>query len=130
MRGRSIAARRAAHARGLAAERLCTLRLRLTGWRILARRYATPAGELDIVAKRGGLIAFVEVKHRRDRQGVLDAISAHQRRRIENAATIFLSRHPNWRKLSFRFDLMVVTPWRWPCHLPDAWRPDRSGAVI
>ena len=130
MRGRSLAARRAAHERGLAAERLCTLRLRLTGWRILARRYATPAGELDIVARRGGLIAFIEVKHRKDRERVLDAVSVHQRRRIENAATIFLSRHPNWRKLSFRFDLMVVTPWRWPCHLPDAWRPDRSGDVI
>ena len=130
MRGRSLAARRAAYKRGLAAERLCTLRLRLAGWRILARRYATPAGELDIIAKRGALIAFVEVKHRRQRQDVLEALSAHQRRRIENAATIFLSRHPNWRKLSFRFDLMVVSPWRWPSHLPDAWRSDRSGTVF
>ena len=130
MRGRSVAARRAAHERGLAAERLCTLRLRLAGWRILARRYATPAGELDIVAKRGALIAFVEVKHRKEREGVLETITARQRRRIEDAATIFLSRHPNWRKLSLRFDVMVVSPWRWPSHLPDAWRPERSGAVL
>ena len=100
------------------------------GWRILARRYATPVGELDIVAKRGALIAFVEVKYRREQQGILETISAHQRRRIENAATIFLSRHPKWRKLSLRFDLMVVSPWRWPNHLPDAWRPNRSGAVL
>ena len=130
MRSRSLEARRAAYERGLAAERLCALRLRLTGWRILARRYATPAGELDIVAKRGALIAFVEVKHRKEQQGILETVSAHQRRRIENAATIFLSRHPKWRKLSLRFDLMVVSPWRWPSHLPDAWRPDRSGAVL
>ena len=100
------------------------------GWRILARRYATPMGELDIVAKRGALIAFVEVKYRKEQQGILETISARQQRRIENAATIFLSRHPNWRKLSFRFDLMVVSPWRWPSHLPDAWRSDRRGAVL
>ena len=130
MRGRSLEERRAAYARGLAAERLCALRLRLTGWRILARRYATPAGELDIVARRGTLIAFIEVKHRKEREGILEAVTAHQRRRIENAATIYLSRHPNRRKLSLRFDLMVVSPWRWPSHLPDAWRPDRSGTVI
>ena len=130
MHGRSLAARRAAHRHGLAAERLCALRLRLTGWRILARRYETPAGELDIVAKRGALIAFVEVKHRKEREGVLETITARQRRRIEDAATIFLSRHPNWRKLSFRFDVMVVSPRRWPNHLPDAWRPERSGAVL
>ena len=130
MRGRSLAARRAAHDRGLAAEWLCTLRLRLAGWRILARRYATPVGELDIVARRGALIAFVEVKHRSERQGALETITARQRRRIENAAIIFLSRHQNWRKLSLRFDVMVVTPWRWPCHLPDAWRPDRAGTVL
>ena len=130
MRGRSLEARRAAYGRGLAAERLCALRLRLTGWRILARRYSTPAGELDIVARRGALIAFVEVKYRTQHQGALEALSAHQRRRIENAATIFLSRHPKWRKLSLRFDLMVVSPWRWPSHLPNAWRPDRSGAVL
>ena len=129
MRGRSLAARRAAHDRGLAAERLCALRLRFAGWRILARRYATPAGEIDIVARRGRLIAFVEVKHRSNRRGVLETITAHQRRRIENAASIFLSRYPNWRKLSLRFDVMVVTPWRWPYHLPDAWRPDGAAAI-
>ena len=130
MRERSLEARRAAYGRGLAAERLCALRLRLTGWRILARRYATPAGELDIVARRGALIAFVEVKYRKEQQAIIETIGARQRRRIENAATIFLSRHPKWRKLSFRFDLMVVSPWRWPSHLPDAWRPDQSGAVL
>ncbi len=129
MSGRSRAARRAAHRRGLAAERLCALRLRLCGWRILARRYATAAGELDIVARRGRLIAFIEVKHRGERSGALETITARQRQRIENAASIFLSRHPNWRKLSLRFDVMVVIPWRWPSHLPDAWRPDRTQAI-
>ena len=88
MQERSLAARRAAHGRGLGAERLCALSLRLAGWRILARRYGTPAGELDIVARRGRLIAFVEVKHRRERQGVLETITARQRRRIENAARV------------------------------------------
>ena len=126
---RDLAARRAAESRGRAAERLCALRLRLTGWRILARRYATPVGELDIIAKRGALIAFIEVKHRRDVHGALETITARQRMRIERAATVFLSRYPKWRKLVLRFDVMVVTPWRWPRRLSDAWRPDGVGTV-
>ena len=126
---RDLTARRAAERRGRAAERLCALRLRLTGWRVLARRYATPVGELDIVARRGALIVFVEVKHRRDPHGALETITVRQRMRIERAATVFLSRYPKWRKLALRFDVMVVTPWRWPRRLPDAWRPDGVGTV-
>ena len=103
------------------------LRLRLTGWRILARRFATPAGEIDIVARRGALIAFVEVKQRTSRAHVLETVTARQRRRIENAASIFLSRHPNWRKLSLRFDVMVVSPLAMAVPLPGrlASRPHR-----
>lgn len=124
---RTVAARRAAERKGRAAERLCALRLRLSGWRVLARRYATPVGEIDIVARRGALLAFIEVKHRRDTREALEAITARQRTRIERAATVFLSRHPRWRKLGLRFDVMVVTPWRWPRRVVDAWRPDGAG---
>lgn len=124
---RTVAARRAAERKGRAAERLCALRLRLSGWRVLARRYATPVGEIDIVARRGALLAFIEVKRRRDAREALEAITARQRMRIERAATVFLSRHPRWRKLALRFDVMVVTPWRWPRRVADAWRPDGTG---
>ena len=124
---RTVAARRAAERKGRAAERLCALRLRLSGWRVLARRYATPVGEIDIVARRGALLAFIEVKHRRDAREALEAITARQRTRIERAAMVFLSRHPRWRKLALRFDVMVVTPWRWPRRVADAWRPDGAG---
>ena len=123
---RDVAARRAAHARGHAAERWCTLRLRLAGWRILARRYATPVGELDIVAKRGDLIAIIEVKRRHTLEEALEAITPMQRNRIERATAMFLSHHPKWRSLALRFDVMVVIPWRWPRHVADAWRPERA----
>lgn len=126
---RTVAARRAAERQGRAAERLCALRLRLTGWRILARRYATPVGEVDIVARRGALVAFIEVKHRRDAREALETITARQRTRIERAATVFLSRHPRWRKLALRFDVMVVTPGRWPRRVTDAWRPGGAGTA-
>ena len=126
---RTLAARRAAERAGRAAERLCALRLRLTGWRILARRYATPVGEIDIVARRGALLAFIEVKRRRDARAALEAITARQRTRIERAATVFLSRHPRWRTLALRFDVMVVAPGRWPRRVTDAWRPGDAGAA-
>lgn len=126
---RELATRRAAEARGHAAERRCTLALRLAGWRILARRYATPVGEIDIVAKRGRLIAIVEVKNRRTLREGLEAVTPYQRNRIERAASVFLSRHPKWRKLALRFDVMVVIPRRWPRHVADAWRPDGAGSL-
>ncbi len=118
----STAPRRRAERFGRWAEGLCVAALRLRGWRILARRFDAGVGEIDIVARRGRLIAIVEVKARRGAVG--DAVpGARQRRRIERAATAFLARHPDLARHDLRFDLMVVRPWRLPRHLPDAWRP-------
>ena len=93
--------------RGHAAERRCALLLRLKGWRILARRYRTPVGEIDLIAKRDKIVAAIEIKAR---QTLMEAVTPHQRRRIERAAEAFLSQHPKWRNLGFRFDVMAVTP--------------------
>ncbi len=117
------APRRTAHRRGLAAERLCVLRLRCAGWRVLARRFASPVGEIDIVAARRRTLVFIEVKYRQGAADALAAVTPAQRVRIERAAAMFLSRYPKWRKLMIRFDVMIATPGRWPRHLPDAWRP-------
>ncbi len=116
--------RRRAYLRGHAAERRCALLLRLKGWRILARRYRTPVGEIDLIAKRGKIVAAIEIKARQTLMEALEAVTPHQRRRIERAAETFLSQHPKWRNLGFRFDVMAVTPRHWPKHVTDAWRPD------
>src|SRR3954470_4056022 len=86
--------RLAAWRRGRWSEALCRLALRLKGYRILARGWRCPQGEIDIVARRGGTVAIVEVKARRTLDAAGSALSAHQRRRLEHAAATFVARHP------------------------------------
>ncbi len=107
---------------GRLAETAAAWMLRLKGFRILARRYATPVGEIDLVATRGSLVIFVEVKQRALLDMAAAATSARQRRRIERAAATFLQRHPQLRHASCRFDVVAVAPARWPLHVVDAWR--------
>ncbi len=115
--------RRKAYRFGRLAEGLSVWRLRLSGWRILARRFKAPGGEADIIARRGHMLAVIEVKARKDTDIALEAVTPRQRRRIERAASIFLARHPKFAALSVRFDVMLVAPWRLPRHIADAWRP-------
>lgn len=114
--------RRAAHGYGLMAEARCALGLRLRGYRVLARRYKAPVGEVDIVARRGRTLVFVEVKARGSLDAAAEALTERQRRRILAAARMFLARHPHLAGLDSRFDVMLVAPWRWPRHVVDAWR--------
>ncbi|MFQ5985516.1 MAG: YraN family protein [Alphaproteobacteria bacterium] len=116
------ATRGAAYRFGLHAEGLCAWRLRLKGYRILARRFRVGAGEIDIVARRGRVVAFVEVKARREAGGE-EALTPRQRARIVRAAEAFLARRPELAGLDLRFDVMLVRPWGPPRHLCDAWRP-------
>lgn len=123
----TAARRRWAEARGQRAESLAAWYLRAKGYAILARRYRTPAGELDLVARRGGAVAFVEVKTRDDLEQAKDAVTARQRQRILRAAEVYLQRHPSLGKLEFRFDVILIARRRWPKHIADAWRaPDRG----
>ena len=116
-----IAERHAALARGRRAEALAAWRLRLAGWRILARNLKLPQGEIDIVARRGAVVAFVEVKTRAELATAADAVTARQRRRIRNAAAGFLARRPDLAGLVLRFDAILVIG-MWPRHMPDAWQ--------
>ncbi len=97
--------------------------LRLKGYRILARDYRAGVGELDIVARRGRLLAVVEVKRRPDMAAALAAVTARQQRRIARAAQAFLASHMGLGDLDIRFDVIVVRPHRPPRHIKDAWRP-------
>ena len=116
--------RQLAERRGLRAERVVACWLRLTGWRVLLRRYRTPVGEIDLIARRGRTLAIIEVKAREELGAAFDAVPPSSRRRIERATAYYLAGHPQWGKFSPRFDLIVVRPWRLPRHVKDAWRPD------
>ncbi|PWW00102.1 putative endonuclease [Hoeflea marina] len=112
--------RRKAERRGHRAETLAALALIVKGYRIVARRYKTPLGEIDLIARRGDLVAFVEVKARSDWQAGFDAVSHATQRRIIAAGDLWLGRQRDAARLSLRNDIVVVRPWRWPLHYPDA----------
>jgi putative endonuclease len=126
MRGSPADPRRLkARRRGRFAEELCRWHLRLRGWRILASDWRCAAGEIDIVARRRGVLAVIEVKSRPDFATGAAALLPRQRRRIARAVEVFLAMRPELAALALRFDVMVVEPLRLPRHLPGAWRHDR-----
>ncbi|RAU23684.1 YraN family protein [Paramagnetospirillum kuznetsovii] len=116
-----------ARRRGRLAEGLAVVWLRLKLYRVLARGVQTGrgsgAGEIDIVAKRGRTLIFVEVKSRATLDEAIESIGYSQRRRIETAAAAFLARRPELASCQIRFDALVVAPGRLPHHIRDAWRP-------
>jgi len=113
----ATALRREAERRGRRAESLAAWLLRLKGYRVLARRYKTPAGEIDLVMKRGRTVVFVEVKQRPDEIAALEAITPAARQRIARAAALWVSRHPAAATLDQRFDIVLACPGRIPRHL-------------
>lgn len=116
--------RQRAQRRGRMAEWLCLWHLRLRGWRIVARGWRCPAGEIDILARRGRVLAVIEVKSRAEIPAAASALTPRQRRRIARAAEAFLAVRPELAGLDLRFDLMLVAPRRLPRHLRAAWRTD------
>ncbi|GGA80222.1 UPF0102 protein [Brucella endophytica] len=117
--------KRKAFFRGHSAERLASLALMLKGFRIVARRYKTRLGEIDLIARRGHLVLVVEVKARPSLESAMEAVGYTSMRRIEAAADLWLARQPDRAHLSLRFDLVAVLPWRWPVHVPAAFMAAR-----
>ncbi len=117
----SFEARKSAYRLGRFAEGICCWRLRLKGYRILQRDFRAATGEIDIIARRANVLAFIEVKARSTRADALFALGPQQRRRIEKTACAYLSAHPDLQNLDARFDLMAFAPWRVPVHLTGAW---------
>ncbi|MBC8338692.1 MAG: YraN family protein [Rhodospirillales bacterium] len=117
-------AKRTAWKFGLFAETLAAWHLRFRGYRILARRFRGPVGEIDIVARRGRLLVFVEVKARRDALTAAESITPRQRNRIIRAAQAFVQARPALAALDQRFDAILIGSGWWPVHLVDAWRPE------
>ena len=105
---------------GRRGETLAALYLSLKGYRILARRVKTPVGEIDLIARRGALTLFVEVKSRSFSHQEEEALAAVNRRRIVRAAQLWLGRHPEAMDGETRFDVIFLAPFAWPRHLRGA----------
>ena len=114
---------------GRLAESFAVAALVIKGYRILSRRWRSRSGEVDIIALSPGwganrTLVFIEVKRRADLDAAAESIRTRQRTRIERAADHFVAAHPRLASAARRFDLMLVTPRRWPHHVVDAWHGD------
>ncbi|MBV8697637.1 YraN family protein [Bradyrhizobium sp.] len=107
----------AAFRTGLSAESRAAAYLMAKGYRILARRFRTPHGEIDLVARRRGLLAFVEVKARATLDEAAFAVTPRQQLRIINAAQAWLAAHPEHAEFELRFDAILIAPRSLPRHL-------------
>jgi putative endonuclease len=94
------------------------------GFRIVARRFRSPAGEIDIVAKRGALLIFVEVKARAALDDAAWSVTERQKRRIASAATAWLAANPDDANCDMRFDAVLVAPRSLPRHIPGAFEAE------
>ena len=117
---RSTDARRAADAAGRRGERLAGWWLRLKGWSILDRRVRTPVGEVDLVARRGALIAFVEVKARATAAELDFAIDERRLARVAAAAEFLMPRYATNGE-DIRVDVILLAPGVRPRHIENAW---------
>jgi len=115
--------RAAAEKRGRGAETLACWYLRLKGWRILARRARVPGGEVDIVARRGSTLAFVEVKARSTAEAAAFALDESRLRRVAVAAERLAARYARDGD-DIRVDALFIVPGRWPRHLANVWQGD------
>ncbi len=109
-------------ARGVAAEELACQALAGAGWEVLGRRLRTQSGEVDAVAQKDGLLAFVEVKSRPSLSEAAACLGARQQARLLGAAEILLGQHPNWGPNGVRFDVMLVDGQNRVRRVPDAFR--------
>lgn len=112
--------RRAAELSGRDGERRAAWWLWLKGWRILDRRVRTPAGEVDLVARKGNLIAFVEVKTRATQADLDFAIDEHRLKRVARAAEVLMPRYAGPND-DVRIDVILIAPKSLPRHIENAW---------
>ncbi len=112
--------RRQAEQRGRGAETLACWYLRLKGWRILARRVRVPGGEVDIVARRGRTLAFIEVKARASEEAAAFALDRYRLRRVAVAAERLTPRFAREGD-DVRIDALFVVPRKLPRHLANVW---------
>lgn len=104
---------------GQRAEIIIAILLSLQAWRIIGWRVQTGQGEIDLIARRGGVILFVEVKYRRTDVDAAESLSRTQQIRLCRAARVWLAN--NEAEAVMRFDVFLLRPWCWPRHIRHAW---------
>lgn len=113
----SLAQRQRNHRRGIHAEYLALTFLVLKGYRLIAMRYKTKQGEIDLIMRRGNVLSFIEVKARPTQQQAANAIHTTNQRRVMQAAQFFLQNHPQYRDYDVRFDAVLIAWYSMPRHL-------------
>lgn len=113
-----------AYKRGIWAESVACILLFLKGYWIIARRYKSPVGEIDIIARRGNTIAIVEVKHRKDLSTALHSLDRKTKKRIVRASLHYLARHERYNDFTTRFDLIAMSSVFKIRHLDNAWEAE------
>lgn len=114
--------RERAESRGRRGESWAAWWLQLHGWRIVARRTRVAVGEVDLVARRGGTLAFIEVKWRAQTADLATSIDEWRLRRVAAAAAMLAPRMARPGE-TVRIDVILLAPWRWPHHLAHVWQP-------
>ncbi len=117
--------RQAAEERGRSAEKIALWYLRLKGWRLVAERYKCHAGEVDLIMRKGGTTAFIEVKARKSSSSAVESVSPRQAKRIAAAARSFLGQDRTAALQACRFDIVAVSPYHWPTHIENAFDGDQ-----
>lgn len=105
---------------GIFAEFLAILFLTFKFYRFLKWRAKTPMGEIDLVFQKGNILIFIEVKARKNHEAARLAISKNQQQRIINAAQYFVQHFPNAYKMQWRFDAVLIAPFKFPLHIKNA----------
>lgn len=117
--------RQKAERRGHRAESAALLLLRLKGYRLLARRFKSYHGEVDLIMRRGQTTAFIEVKARTTHDDAVTAVTMYQSRRIAAAAALWMARDRIAAQSFCRFDIVAVNSYFWPRHIQNAFSGDR-----
>ena len=112
--------RQAAFRVGISAETRAAAWLMAKGFRIVARRWKSPVGEIDLIARRGKLLVFAEVKARATLDDAAESVTERQKQRIAAAAEVWLAANPDDAIRDIRFDAILVAPGRLPRHIPAA----------
>ena len=115
----SLNQRKRAYLKGKRGEWISALYLKLKGYEILEKRFKTPMGEIDLLARKGKTLVAVEVKTRDTWEQASIALTAFQKRRIEKALLFYLAGQTS--SLDLRFDVILIAPWRCPRHIRGAW---------
>ena len=109
-----------AYLKGQWSEKIAAIYLRLKGYEVLEHRFKTPVGEIDLLARKGKTLVAIEVKSRNTLEKASMALTSFQQRRIERTLLYYLAHKPS--PFDLRFDVVLISPWKWPCHIQGAWQ--------